>query len=116
MPATLKIDDYWIINNEYAGIVSLESVLCENCSKIIFDKMQIDEIHAFMSTCLRECDIQKWPHYTGFCIVCSPVVRMRYSALHFCLDYYGQISTAFISNYTLNYNALQLLYAAGTFQ
>ena len=50
MPARLKIDDYWIINNEYAGIVSLESVLCENCSKIIFDKMQIDEIHAFMSS------------------------------------------------------------------
>ena len=107
-------DDLWIVASEQTGSVSLELASCNNCEKIMFNRSQIMEIHKFMMGCYQPggCPIQDWPHHTGFTIVCNPVVKMRYSDLHICIDYHRKISSGFIHNLTLNYNALALLSAA----
>ena len=107
-------DDLWIVASEQTGSVSLELASCTDCEKIVFNKSQIMEIHNFMMRCYQPggCPTQEWPHHIGFTIVCNPVVKMRYSDLHICIDYHRKISSGFIRNFTLNYNALALLNAA----
>ena len=112
--AVSKLGDYTMLASEEGGVVSLEMGKCENCTKILFNKTQIAEINKFIMACdgTAGCPIKEWPNHTGFCIVCDPVVRMRTSKLHLCINYHRTLSSGFIDNYTLNYDTLQLLSAA----
>ena len=112
--AVAKLGDYSVVASEEAGLVTVQMARCENCPNILFNKTQIAEIHKFIMGCdgPAGCPIEQWPYHTGFCIVCNPVVRMRTSKLHLCMDYHRTLSSGFIGNYTLNYDTLQLLGAS----
>ena len=101
-------DDYWIVPSPQQGVVVLQKAKCENCTKIIFNASQIEELHQFMMKCIfGECPVAEWPH--GFSMHCSPVVKMRRSDLYLCIDNERKVSSGFIYNHTLNYHAIQLL-------
>ena len=101
-------DDYWIVPSPQQGVVVLQKAKCENCTKIIFNASQIEELHQFMMKCIfGECPVAEWPH--GFSMHCSPVVKMRRSDLYLCIDNERKVSSGFIYNHTLNYHAVQLL-------
>ena len=108
-----KTSRYWITLSTQEKLVSVEKQ-CTNCSKVYFNKTQLEEIHSFLHSCHmdNECKVNEWPTYEIFCLVCNLVVRMRTSTLQFCLDIDNAINSAFINKYVIYPDDLNLLYSA----
>ena len=116
------LDGFWVVLSKDAKLVSLEK-RCANCSKYYFNITQLGEIHSFMHSCYvgKNCNVQNWPNVWQnfpqqfFCVVCNPMVRMRTSNLHFCIDIDNEINSAFIGNYVIYPDVLNLLYTANRY-
>ena len=116
------LDGFWVVLSKDAKMVSLEK-RCANCSKYYFNITQLEEIHSFMHSCYvgKSCKVQNWPNIWQdwpqqfFCVVCNPLIRMRTSNLHFCIDIDNEINSGFIGNYLIYPDVLNLLYTANRY-
>ena len=108
-----KSSRYWITLSTQEQLVSVEKQ-CANCSKIYFNKTQLEEIHSFLHSCYvdKKCKVNEWHNYEVFCFACNLVVRMRTSGLQFCLDIDNAINSAFLNKYLIYPDDLHLLYSA----
>ena len=109
-----KVGQLWIVVSPDAGIVTLERANCHQCPKITLNSTQIDELHSFLVECVKQCPIDQWPSQHAQCQynVCNILVKMRTSDVHLCIGNNNEVTCGFIYNYTLNYIALELLFAS----